>query len=164
MGAQIGIALAEILPGILGLISIEGSLTERDEEAVRRFTCPMGTIDGWERLVDYLEDTASGSSSPDWYLANVRRVDPEVFCRMAREVVERRAQFLDRFQTLTTPRLIILGEQSANLAPSLTGNGADLIIVSDAGHWAHVDSPDFVLSKMLKWFERLDESGGVHSV
>ena len=157
MGVQVGIELVEQLDSCIGFISLEGSLTWRDEKGLSKYQCTEGTTDGWQRLVERQKTTKPENRIPPEYAGRLAKTPPPVFCAQITETVAKRKDYTRRFFELNGPRIQVAGANSNGPllmeAPGVKeAQGLDIYVVDDAKHWVHIDQPDQVWSVIMDWF------------
>jgi 3-oxoadipate enol-lactonase len=161
MGGIVGLRLAIHQPHLLkSLILIESSADPEPPEKIRRYKL-LNVIARWLslRLVagpvmaimfgqKFLNDPARAELREEWrqrLLANDR-----IGVTRAVEGTIRRAGIYDQLDQITTPTLIIVGDQDAALGPAHSERmharipNSKLVIIPGAGHTSTVEEPEAV--------------------
>ncbi len=164
-GALVGLALAlaERTSSFAGLVLIEGSLRATDVTSVRRYTESRDTDLGRQRLINELDNVIQPSGMLAEYRDNVAKTNPELFQKLAAELVERTEVGWVRLSRLDIPALYVAGALSPGssieeLQPLRAMKGIHLVVIPNAAHWVHIDAPAVVASYLRKWASKVQRN------
>lgn len=144
-GGLIATEVAPTLPGLRGLISVEGNITEADN-FISGKAAEAADVDVWRRgLLEGLRRRAETDEATRRYCRDLARASSAALREWALATVAETGEILggERFRALTCPKLYVYGGRS--IAPEsldyLVRLDVPRLVFPEAGHSPMIDEP-----------------------